>query len=138
MHTRGKLAAGNRLSVANAAPASCCTERPWCLSIHLRWVPTADTAREKTCSQTDRHTHTDQPSRACARVNNFAFSLAGILNPFQVLYAYQSYNTLIIMQVIATKSIHIGLELMNFLHGFLLGRISSLTVSVLLSSVLTN
>ena len=45
------------------------------------------------------------------------------------------------MQVIATKSIHIIIqELMNLLHGigFLPGRISSLTLLVLMSSVLTN
>ena len=47
----------------------------------------------------------------------------------------------IIMQVTATKSIHIIIqELMNLLHrnSFLPGRISSLTLSVLMSSVLTN
>ena len=46
-----------------------------------------------------------------------------------------------VMQDIATKSIHIIiLELMNLLHGntFSPGRISSLTLLVLMSSVLTN
>ena len=45
------------------------------------------------------------------------------------------------MQVIATKSIHIIIqELMNLLHGnkFSPGRISLLTLLVLMSSVLTN
>ena len=46
----------------------------------------------------------------------------------------------IIMQVIATKSIHIIiLELMNLLDGiFVPGKFSSLILSVLMSSVLTN
>ena len=45
------------------------------------------------------------------------------------------------MQVTVTKSIHIIIqELMNLLHGnkFSPGRTSSLTLSVLMSSVLTN
>ena len=43
------------------------------------------------------------------------------------------------MQVTATKSIHIIIqELMNLLHSFHPGRISSLPLSVLMSSVLTN
>ena len=50
------------LFLDNAAPDSCCAERPLHIPTYPRLVSTAATVREKTWEQIHTHTHTDRPT----------------------------------------------------------------------------